>query len=438
MLPYLLNLIYLAVWLALAPWLCWQAWFRKKPLRGLKAKWLGRVGPLAHISDNETKSVVWFHGVSVGEIHLLRQVVARFREHFPYWQCVISTTTNTGHDEACKHFPDLPVIYWPFDFTWAVNAALRTIKPKLVVLSEGEIWPNFVRAARDQGVKIALINGRTSPRSARRFQKFRWLVADAFARLDWIGAQNDEYRRHYAMLGAGNVVATGNIKYDGVSSERRNSRTEAMRSLLGISPNALVWVCGSTQHPEESIALEIFRRARQKHPALRLIVVPRHPERFDEVARLLENNGLPFVRRSALASTPPTADAIILGDTMGELSAIWGLADIAFVGGSLDGKRGGQNMIEPSAYGAAVLFGPDTWNFKQTVIDLLARDAAIQVQDAASLEAAVLRLLEDAALRQRLGDAAREFVLSQQGATERTLDALAALMNIHDAKSIAA
>jgi 3-deoxy-D-manno-octulosonic-acid transferase len=434
LLPYLLNLLYLAAWVALAPWLCWQAWFRKKPMRGLKAKWFGDVGPFANASGSE--KIIWFHGVSVGEIHLLRQVVARFRERFPDWQCVISTTTNTGHDEACKHFAVLPVIYWPFDFTWAVDAALRTIQPNLVVLSEGEMWPNFVRGAKNRGVKLALINGRMSPRSARRFLMFRWLLTGVFGRLDGIGAQNDEYREHYEALGAVNVVTTGNIKYDGVNVERRNGKTEAMRTLLGISSDALVWVCGSTQDPEESIAIDIYRRARQKHPHLRLILVPRHPERFDDVARLLEKSGMPFVRRTSIRST--ATDAIILGDTIGELSAIWGLADLAFVGGSLDGKRGGQNMIEPSAYGAAVLFGPHTWNFKQTVADLLARDAAIQVRDAGELETQAFRLLDDAALRQRLGTAARAFVLSQQGATERTLDALAILMGVNDVMKAAA
>jgi 3-deoxy-D-manno-octulosonic-acid transferase len=419
----MLNLIYLGAWLMLAPWLCWQAWIRKKPMRGLAAKCFGRV---ADARLDGSKPVVWFHGVSVGEIHLLRQVIARFRERFPHWQCVVSTTTNTGHDEACKHFADIPVVYWPFDFTWAVRSALREIQPTLVILSEGEMWPNFVWAAKNQGVKLALINGRMSPRSAARFMTFRWLLAGVFAKLDWIGAQNDEYRRHYGALGAVNVVTTGNIKYDGVNVERLNAKTESMRSMLGISSDALVWVAGSTQDPEESLAIGIYRRARVKHSTLRLILVPRHPERFDEVARILEKSGLPFVRRSA--GTPIPADAIILVDTIGELSAIWGLADLAYVGGSLDGKRGGQNMIEPSAYGAAVLFGPYTWNFKQTVADLLACEAAIQVQDGVMLEAEVLRLLDDSSIRQRLGGAARAFVLSQQGATERTLDELEALL----------
>ena len=144
----------------------------------------------------------WFHAVSVGEVLLLRQVIARFRERHPSWECVLSTTTNTGFDVASASYPDLTVFYWPFDFTWAVKSALRTIQPTLVILSEGELWPNFVWAAKSQGAKLALINGRMSPRSAGRFLTFRWLLAGVFAKLDWIGAQNDEYRRHYEALGA--------------------------------------------------------------------------------------------------------------------------------------------------------------------------------------------------------------------------------------------
>jgi 3-deoxy-D-manno-octulosonic-acid transferase len=434
--PYLLNLIYLTAAIVLAPWLCWQAWMRNKPVRGLRAKWFGRV---AHSKQAPHRPIAWFHGVSVGEIHLLRQVVAQFRARFPDWQCIVSTTTGTGYDEACKHFSDLTVVFWPFDFTWAVAAALDALQPSLVVLSEGEVWPNFVTAAKQRGVKVAVLNGRMSPRSARRFRAFRWLLAGTFAKIDWIGAQNDEYRMLYDRLGATNVVTTGNIKYDGVLGDRRNAKTQALRTLFGISVDAPVLVAGSTQDPEESAALEVYRRARAAHPTLRLILVPRHPERFDDVARLLARSELPFIRRSAIAPGEAVAENnVILVDTIGELGAIWGLADLAFVGGSLDGKRGGQNMIEPSAYGAAVLFGPHTWNFKQTVADLLARNAAVLVENRAMLEAVVLRLLKDPAERIRLGDAAQAFVVSQQGASAKTLNELAQLMEIHRVRRRAA
>lgn len=435
--PYFLNLIYLLVLLLLAPWLIYKAIATGKYRRGFSAKFLGRIPPTRPphprpLSPKERKvNCVWFHGVSVGEIHLLRQLVAKYHQRHLEHQLVISTTTDTGHDEACKCFPDLPVIYWPFDFSWAVNAALNRVRPDLVVLAESELWPNFVWAAKKRGVKLALINGRMSPRSAGRFMKLRWLVRGLFAKFDVIAAQTTEYAGHYRDLGAPNVIVTGSVKYDGAQTDRHNPKTLALRELFGIGPDDLVWVAGSTQAPEEEFALDIYRRAVERWPNLRLIVVPRQKDRFDEVANLLERSGVPFVRRSALplqSLTLPARQQVILVDTIGELSAVWGLADIAFVGGSLDGKRGGQNMIEPAAYGAAVLFGPHTWNFKDTVARLKDNAAALECADAAALERALLQILADPDLRRRLGQAARRFVLSQQGATEKTLQALDAVL----------
>jgi 3-deoxy-D-manno-octulosonic-acid transferase len=427
---YVLNIGYALFLLIFSPWLAYRALRTGKYRRGLLAKLFGCISdPLLH---HDGCPIVWFHGVSVGEIHLLRPLLAQFRLRFPNCRCVISTTTDTGRDEAIKSFPDLAVIDWPFDFTWAVKAALHRVQPALVVLAEGEVWPNFVSAAAKSGARLAIINGRMSPRSAGRYGRFRWLVRRTFARFDVIAAQTDEYRHHYESLGALHVVTTGNVKYDGIQTDRANPRTRALAQLLGIRPGDFVWVAGSTQEPEESVCLEIYARLRAVEPRLRLIIVPRHRERFDEVAALLHASGVPLVRRSTLSpASPPAGGAIILGDTMGELSAVWGLADIAYVGGSLDGKRGGQNMIEPAAYGAAVLFGPHTWNFKHTVANLLTRSAAVEVADARALETAVLRLLTDPVERQRLGDAARDFVLSQQGATGRTLDLLEPLLPPH-------
>jgi 3-deoxy-D-manno-octulosonic-acid transferase len=422
---YLLNSAYLLLVAFLSPWLTYKALTTGKYRRGFSAKLLGHTTHSLLAADG--RPVVWFHGVSVGEIHLLRALVARFRERFPHCRCVMSTTTVTGREEAVKAFADLAVIDWPLDFTWAVKAALQRIQPSLVVLAEGEVWPNFVWAAKAQGVRLAIVNGRMSPRSAARYRKVRWLVQGLFARFDLIGAQTEEYRRNYEVLGATHAVATGNLKYDGVQGTRGNPRTAAMAALFGIRSGDIVWVAGSTQEPEERVCIEIYRKARTSYPNLRLIVVPRHRERFDEVATLLQRSDLPFVRRSELRDGLQ-ADAVILSDSMGELGAIWGLADIAYVGGSLDGKRGGQNMIEPAAYGAAVLFGPHTWNFKHTVVSLLKQRAALAVPDAVALEAEVLRLVGDSVRRAQLGQAAKEFVLSQQGATARTLDLLAELL----------
>jgi 3-deoxy-D-manno-octulosonic-acid transferase len=251
--------------------------------------------------------------------------------------------------------------------------------------------------------------------------------------LGLIAVQTEEFAAAFRTLGvdAGLVRVTGNVKFDGVTGDRHNARTAELRRLFGVPPGELVWVAGSTQAPEEEIALDIFRRLRPGFPGLRLFLVPRQKDRFDEVARLLERGGLPFLRRSALAGnsavTAPASE-LVLVDTIGELGALWGLADVAFVGGSLDGKRGGQNMIEPAAYGAAVVFGPHVWNFRDTAERLVRAGAARQVTDAAELEAAVRELLGDAAERSRAGEAARVFVMQQHGATERTVTLLGGLI----------
>jgi 3-deoxy-D-manno-octulosonic-acid transferase len=425
---YVLNLVYLLALVALSPWLVYQMLTTRKYRHGLAAKLLGRVRhPLLLSPDRRTGPTVWFHGVSVGEIHMLRQLVRHCRERFPEWHCIISSTTDTGLEEARKIFDDLPVIAWPLDFSWAVKSALAVAAPDLVVLAESELWPNFLRLAKSRGVKLALVNGRMSPRSAARYRRLAPLARSMFRAFDLCAVQTVEYAEHWSMLGAPRVVVTGNIKYDGAACDRQNSRTHALRELFNVASQDVVLVAGSTQMPEEDMILNIYRQARERFANVRLVLVPRQRDRFDEVAALLERSGLEFVRRSQIHQ-PASPNAIILVDTIGELSAVWGLADVAFVGGSLDGKRGGQNMIEPAAYGAAVVFGPHTWNFKDTVQRLLQHKAAMAVQDEADLRDTVLRLLGDAPLRAHLGAAAQRFVRAQQGATQRSCDQLVQLL----------
>jgi 3-deoxy-D-manno-octulosonic-acid transferase len=426
----LFDVGYFLALLLFSPWLVYKALTTGKYRRGLWPKLSG-----AAFLRHGDAPCAWFHGVSVGEVHLLRQVVAAFRRRHPDWQCAVSTTTDTGFDEARRHFPDLPVFCWPFDFSWAARRALRRVRPSLVILAEGEMWPNFLLAAERQGVPVAVINARMSPRSFGRYRRLGVLARRLLARVALFAAQTPDYAAHLRRLGApvGRVHVTGSVKYDGTSADRGNPRTQELRRLLAVQEDDLIFIAGSTQAPEEEVALTIFRRLRADFPRLRLVLVPRQKDRFDEVAALLTRSGEAFVRRSALAACgfAPNAKpqaAVVLVDTIGELGALWGLADVAFVGGSLDGKRGGQNMIEPAAYGAAVLFGPHVWNFRDAAARLTAAGGAVQVADAASLEAAVRRLLANAAERARLGSAARQFVKDQQGATERTLDLLDTLL----------
>jgi 3-deoxy-D-manno-octulosonic-acid transferase len=430
--PLLLDAAYLFVLLLLSPWLLYRALRTGRYRHGLREKLFGVERARRGLAAKQFGTrPVWFHGVSVGEIHLLRQVIAAFRRRYPERPCVVSTTTDTGFAEARKAFPDLPVIVFPFDFSWAVRRTLRTVDPALVVLAEGELWPNFLIAAKEQAVPVAVINGRMSPRSLRRYRQLgalsRWLIR----KIDLFAMQADDYAAAVRALGAapGKVCVTCSVKYDGVTTDRHNPRTEELRRLFQVTGDDLVWVAGSTQAPEEQIVVDIYRRARAAHPNLRLFLVPRQKDRFDDVAKLLERSGLPFTRRSSILHP---RSSIVLIDTIGELGALWGLANVAFVGGSLDGKRGGQNMIEPAAYGAAVVFGPHVWNFRDAATRLVDAGGARQIADAAELERVVLRLLTDAEERRRMGTAARDFVLRQQGATEKTIDLLSQLLSLAD------
>ena len=431
---WLLDALYLAALTLLSPWLAYRACRTGKYRRGLGAKLLG----LSHPPPSPGRPV-WFHGVSVGEIHLLRQVIASFQRSRPDQPCVVSTTTDTGLDEARRCFPNLPVFFFPFDFSWAVRRTLRTVDPALIVLAEGELWPNFLLAARDAGVPVAVVNGRMSPRSAARYRRLRGLTGGLFDCLSLYAAQTEEYAEAVRSLGAppGRVHVTGSVKYDGAAGDRHNPRTEELRRLLGVTADDLVWVAGSTMAPEEEIVQGVYQRARQRYPNLRLFLAPRQRDRFDEAEEVLRRAGVPYVRRTAL-SGPPDRGTVVLVDTIGELGALWGLADVAFVGGSLDGRRGGQNMIEPAAYAAAVVFGPHVWNFKGPARRLLEQGAARQVRDAAELEGVVDRLLGDAAERARMGAAARAFVQRQQGATEATVRLLEGLLTAQQRREAAA
>lgn len=434
----LLDLVYLVTLLLLFPWLVWRAVATGRYRSGLAAKLFGHVP----VANPDRKPVVWFHAVSVGEVNLLGTLVPAFRRRHPDWLVVVSSTTDTGLAEARKRFSDLTVIGWPLDFSWAVGAALDAVKPSLVVLAESEMWPNFLRAARNRRVPVAVINARMSPRSFRRLSRLKGLASRLlFDNVARFAVQEQEYAGRFRLLGVPpeKLAVTGSIKYDGASGDRDTPKTRELRRLLSAAggerqpadvatslqeARPLIWLAGSTHAPEESIVLDAFARLRTRFPHLHLLLVPRHPDRFEEVARLIESSGLPFARRSRITTPVAEMPAVVLLDTLGELGAAWGMADIGFTGGSLDGKRGGQSMIEPAGYGVPCVFGPHVWNFKDAAKRLVEVGGAVMIKDAAGLEAGLTQLLMDEDLRNRMGDAARTLVRRQQGATQRTLDAI--------------
>lgn len=432
---YLLNLLYLAAILVASPYLLYAAIRYGKYREGWRQKLLGSVP----IRSGKNRCI-WLHAVSVGEVNLLAPLIARWDAQYPDWECVISTTTLAGYALARKRYAPRTVFYCPLDFTWSVGRAIRRMRPDLLVLAELELWPNLVAAAKQAGAKVAIINGRLSDKSLRGYQRVGFLARRTLEQIDLVAAQNEEYAQRFRQLGAlpSAVAVTRSIKFDGAIADRQNAATKRLAALAGIEETDQVFLAGSTQEPEESLAVAVYSKLVAQHPKLRLILVPRHPERFEEVARMLEKSGVPWQRRSLLESEGPKPQArILLVDTIGELTAWWGTAAIAFVGGSL-GKRGGQNMIEPAAYGAAVCFGPNTRNFRDVVEMLLAREAAVVVQDGTELKDFVRRCLENPDYALVLGQNARALVLEQLGAADRTVELLSALVSSQTASRRAA
>jgi 3-deoxy-D-manno-octulosonic-acid transferase len=340
--------------------------------------------------------------------------------------------TQAGYRLALKRYAPRTVFYCPLDLSWAVNRAMKRVRPQVVVLCELELWPNLVAAARQHGSKVAIINGRLSDKSFRGYRRIHWLARRVLGQVDLVAAQNEEYAERFRTLGAraDAVQVTGSIKFDGARTNRNSVETRRLAALAGIEDGDVVFLAGSTQDPEESLALDVFERVAGEFPHLRVILVPRHPERFEEVAAMLDRRGVKWQRRSLLNSSSDDQGAnsarVLLVDAVGELGHWWGTARIAFVGGSLT-SRGGQNMIEPAAYGAAVSFGPNTWNFRDIVSLLLDKDGAVVVRNHEELEAFVRRCLSEPRYADELGRRARELVLGQQGAADRTVELLHSL-----------
>lgn len=466
------NFVYLLLLAVFSPVLLYRSVKQGKYRHGFRQKFLGRVPrrrtvlARRHVADSPQVRLVWFHAVSVGEVNLLRPILERIRRTRPDWQCVVSTTSRTGMTLAKKLYgKDLDVFYCPLDFTWAVDKALGRLRPDLLVLAEQELWPNLVDAAKRHGARVAVINGRFGEGGYKRYRLIRPLVASMLRQLDAIAAQSETYAGWFRYLGAstGAIRITGSMKFDGAQSDRNNPDTLRFRALAGMEEDDIVFLAGSTQSPEEAFAVECYEHLKEEFPRLRLVLVPRHPERFDEVAGVLEGKAVLWERRSQLSdnkqeelpggndslSDPATQTApleggssnkavrprILLVDTVGELGGWWGTASIAFVGGSM-GSRGGQNMIEPAAYGAAVCFGPNTKNFRDIVDLLLRDDAAAVVQDQREMEQFVRRCLEDPAYTEQLGVRAGQLVARQLGATERTLEMLESLFRQEEGSSV--
>jgi 3-deoxy-D-manno-octulosonic-acid transferase len=417
------NLIYLALLAIVSPVLLWRTLRSGKYRQGFWEKCCGYVP--RRTSQNPC---IWLHAVSVGEVNLIQTLITELEQQYPTYDFVISTTTHTGYELARKKYAPRQVFYAPLDFSWAVKNALRRIRPQLLILAELEVWPNLIHLAKQAKVQVAVVNGRLSDKSFRGYSRVAWLLRPMFSQLDLVAAQTAEYAERFIALGTEHTHITGSLKFDGALQERQNPQTLRLATLAGITKNNVIFLAGSTQAPEETTALQAWEAASKQYAALKLIMVPRHPERFDEVAHLLNQSGHAWIRRSQLVPNEPVPEwKILLVDAVGELGAWWGTAHMAFVGGSL-GNRGGQNMIEPAAYGAAVCFGPNTWNFRDVVSRFLQAKAAVVIHNAEELQTFLQHCLEDASFTATLGTNAKNLVASNQGATQHTMELLESLL----------
>ena len=373
---------------------------------------------------------IWIHAVSVGEVLAISGVVAQFRKELPSYRILVSTSTSTGQRLARARFGAENVFYFPLDFAFAIRPYLLTLRPELVIIAETEFWPNFLRLAHASGAQIAIVNARISDRSWPGYRKVRTLLSKILGKISLFLAQTDEDKKRLVDIGAAaeRVHVTGNLKFD-VPLPPVPPIVASLRVAFSRDATSPVLVCGSTMEGEESLLLRAFEIVLASHAKAVMILAPRHPERFTEVAQALEQLGIRFWRRS-LWNGEPLSGGVLLVDTIGELAALYGVADIAFVGGSLV-PRGGHNIIEPAQHGVAIVVGNHTENFRD-IVGLFQSRNAVCIVGPAELPLVFMELIANNDQRRSLGQRAAETLQSQTGATMRTLDGIEKLMSARE------
>jgi 3-deoxy-D-manno-octulosonic-acid transferase len=380
---------------------------------------------------------LWLHGVSVGEIQAVIPLVAELRTLLPRAAFIISTGTETGQMLARQHFSPQGalVCYFPLDIPWAVRRYLDYLRPQVFIGLESEIWPNFLIQAHQGGVRLALVNARLSDNSLRKFMKYKRYLSGIFDLYDVVAAGSLPDFQRFQRLGISpaRLHLTGNLKYDRLLQGRDESRRQEFRSFLQgteTEPGKIggpVWLAASTHPGEEELVADAFQELLAPYPALRLVLAPRHPQRAPDLARLLARRKLNCQLWTTLKSGRATRTApVVIIDTIGDLFTLYGAADVAFVGGSLV-PHGGQNILEPAAWGRAPIYGPNLDNFLWAQHILEEAGAGIMVNDAASLAQAVRHLLDQPREREEMGRRAQAALVSHQGAARRQAELIAAL-----------
>jgi 3-deoxy-D-manno-octulosonic-acid transferase len=416
----------------------WPYFFWHLKSRGQGESFMPRLGlKLPHEPVPMGSPRLWLHGVSVGEIQAAVPLVAELRTLLPKAAFIISTGTETGQMLARQHFSPQGalVCYFPLDIPRAVRRYLEYLRPQVFIGLESEIWPNFLSQAHQRGVRLALVNARLSDNSLRRFVKYKRYLFGIFNLYDLVAAGSlPDYQRFQRLgISPSRLHLTGNLKYDRLLQGRDESRLQEFRSFLQgteTEPGKIggpVWLAASTHPGEEELVADAFQELLVPYPALRLVLAPRHPQRAPDLARLLAGRGLNCQLWTALKSGRAACTSpVVIVDTIGDLFTLYGAADVAFVGGSLV-PHGGQNILEPAAWGRAPIYGPHLENFRWARQILEEAGAGIDVIDAASLAQAVKDLLDQPGKRQEMGRRAQAALVPHQGAARRQAELIAAL-----------
>jgi 3-deoxy-D-manno-octulosonic-acid transferase len=374
------------------------------------------------------RDVVWVHAVSVGEVLAATRLMAELKAALDDgWIVVVSTTTATGQALARERFGAERVFFYPLDIGWAVRAYLKALRPKMLVLMENELWPRMLVECERTGVPVAVVNARVSDRSFARGVSMRALWGRMLRRVALFLVQSEEDARRLVAMGASEerVRVSGNLKYD-VQSKEASEMTRRIGSLLS---GARLIVAGSTLAGEEEALLTAWPTIQKAVLDAALLIAPRHPDRFDEVLGLIRKSGSPFFRCSHLLrdTEPIFGGTLLLLDTIGDLASMYGIAAVAFVGGSLVAK-GGHNPLEPAQFGVPVMMGPSHENFRDVVERMQRADGIRILKNVEELEPALIELLKDRAIPTAMGERGREVFEAQAGATQRTVDALLTLL----------
>ena len=440
---FILDLLYLLAAAAYSPIVIYRVIRYKRYRTG----WAQRFGKITR--RNPAKKCIWLHAVSVGEINAARTIVKELENKFGDFEIIVSTTTDTGFARANTLFGEnLRVFYFPLDFSRIMRRAFGNIRPAICLLMELEVWPNFVQIAQQLNVPVIVVNGRMSDKSFSGYKKIKPIVKKVFRKISLILAQTDQYAQRFKEIGAPDekVIVTGSLKYDTAQITDKVEGADALATQLNIG-NKRLWVAGATGNNEEKILLDVYQNLKNQDQFndLCLAIVPRKPERFNEVAELIKQAGFELIRysrvknqatgkssienRVSAARRPAESiDAIILGDTMGDLRKFYSLATIIFVGRSLV-PMGGSDMAEAAALGKCTLFGPHAFNFKQTVDALLKDNGAIMVEDEKDLLATMQKCLTEPDFAAQIAENGQEVIRKNQGATQKTIDQITKFLN---------